>query len=110
LGSVSDEQKRRGLQLRTVYLIAYVAIIILAGVILLPDYWYLFLLIAAIALVRIAFYYVPPKRYHCSNCGNEFTQGKGASLRPSPDQVYHDNAKIKCPKCGSTNVARVKGK
>ena len=105
---MGDVPKRRGIQLRTVFLIAYVCIIILAAAVLLPTYWYLFLLVAVIALVRIAFYFIPSKRYRCSKCGNEFSLASGSPLRPSPNEVYQDKSKIRCPKCGSTDVARVK--
>ncbi len=106
---VSDEPKGKGLQIRTFWLIIYLAIIVLAAGILLPVYWYLWLLIVAIAVFRIAFYYVPPKRYSCSKCGAVFPYRR-SSVRPKPSEVYQDRSKIQCPKCGSTDVVRVKGK
>jgi DNA-directed RNA polymerase subunit RPC12/RpoP len=107
LGSVTDG-KKRGLRLRTVYVVAYVAIIILAAAILLPDYWYLFLIVLVIALLRIALFFVPRKVYRCAKCGTEFTPRKRSSLRPTTEDLYSDTSKIKCPKCGSTDVALLK--
>ena len=111
MSEVPKLPKGKGLKLRTFWLIIYLAIIVLAGGILLPTYWYLWLIIVAIALFRIAFYYLPPRRYRCSNCGNVFSPGpKRLQARPSPSQIYEDRSKIRCPKCGSTAVVRIKGK
>jgi len=107
---VSDQRKGKGLKLRTVWLITYTAIVIVAGAILLPDYWYLWLIVLAIAAFRVAFYYVPPKQYKCSNCGNVFTKAAAKrSQRLRPSGVYEDRSKMRCPKCGSIDNVRVKG-
>jgi DNA-directed RNA polymerase subunit RPC12/RpoP len=105
---VSEERKGKGLQLRTIYLVVYVCIIILAAAVLLPDYWYLFLIVVVIALVRIAFYFVPGKKYRCNKCGAAFSPGRRSSSRPSPNEIYQEKGKIYCPKCGSTDVVTVK--
>ncbi|MDD1769975.1 MAG: zinc ribbon domain-containing protein [Methanomassiliicoccales archaeon] len=102
------DAKRRGVSLRTIYLITYVAVIILAAAILLPTYWYLWAIVLAICLLRIAAYLVPRKAYRCSKCGTVFAPRTASNLRPNVTDVYEDSSKLKCPKCGSTDVALVK--
>jgi DNA-directed RNA polymerase subunit RPC12/RpoP len=98
---------KRRTRLRATFLIAYIAIIAAAAVLLLPTYWYLWLIITLIGLIRTASWYVPRTTYLCSKCGKEFSARRGSLLRPIAADLYSDTAKIKCPKCGSTSRTQV---
>jgi DNA-directed RNA polymerase subunit RPC12/RpoP len=85
----------------------YAAIIVIGAFLLLPDYWYLWLLILAIAAWRIIVLMVPKPAYKCEKCGTIFRWKKKTIMRPKPADMYTDTTAIKCPKCGSTAVHKV---
>ncbi|MCX6653357.1 MAG: hypothetical protein NT137_08435 [Methanomassiliicoccales archaeon] len=101
-----EQGSKRRTRLKTTFLIAYIVIIAVAAFLLLPTYWYLWLIITLIGLFRIASWYMPRTTYLCSNCGKEFIARRGSSLRPAAD-LYSGTTKTKCPKCGSTSWTKV---
>jgi|GEM_PF-2043551 len=86
----------------------YAAIIVIGAFILLPDFWYLWLIILAIAVWRIIALMVPKPTYKCEKCGTIFHwKKKSITMRPKPADLYTDTTTIKCPKCGSTAVHKM---
>jgi len=85
----------------------YAAIIVIGALILLPDYWYLWIIIAAIAAYRIFALMVPKPAYKCEKCGTIFHWKKRSALRPKAADLYTDTSTIRCPKCKSTSVHKM---
>jgi len=85
----------------------YVAIAVIGAILLLPDYWYLWLIILAICVWRIVFLLSPRPRYNCMKCGTTFQEKrKKINLKPSASDLYTEKG-LKCPKCGSEDIAKV---
>jgi DNA-directed RNA polymerase subunit RPC12/RpoP len=86
----------------------YAAIIVIGALVLLPDYWYLWLIILGIGVWRIVVLMIPKPAYMCEKCGTIFHWKKSTTLRPKPSDLYADNTKVRCPKCSSTSVHKMK--
>jgi len=86
----------------------YAAIIVIGALLLLPEYWYLWLIIMAIGVWRIMVLMTPKPAYMCEKCGKIFQWKKSTTLRPKPSDLYADNKTVRCPKCGSTTVHKLK--
>ena len=105
-GSVGKEQRKPINKQKLVFAIIYLGLAVIAAILLLPDYWYLFAIIAIIAAYRIVLMYRKKTVYKCNKCGNLFTYAKRSMLRPQAIDLYNDNKEIRCPGCKSTNVAK----
>jgi DNA-directed RNA polymerase subunit RPC12/RpoP len=91
--------------------LAYMALLIIAALLLLPDYWYLWLLLALVVLARFISWTSKKKKFRCIKCGTEFIQEKKRfSLTPKAADLYASEKTLKCPKCGSTNIKAIETK
>ena len=87
----------------------YVAIAILGALLLLPDAWYLWVVILAICLFRIFSLLSAKPAYRCESCGTVFrVRGRRATLRPTAQDLYSSQEEPKCPKCGSKSLSKTK--
>ena len=87
----------------------YVAIAIFGALLLLPDAWYLWILILAICLYRIFSILSAKPAYRCESCGTVFrARGRRATLRPTAQDLYASQDEPKCPKCGSKTLSKTK--
>jgi DNA-directed RNA polymerase subunit RPC12/RpoP len=98
-------------RLRLIFGLIYAIILIIAGVLLLPDYWYLWLILAAIVIMRFIIWSSKKQNYECTACGTTFAQQKGRlSFIPKAADLYESEKTLKCPKCKSSNVRIIKAK
>ena len=98
-------------QLRLIFGLIYVILLIIAALLLLPDYWYLWLILVAIVLMRLISWSSKKQNYECTSCGTAFTQQKRQfSLVPKAADLYESEKAIKCPKCRSSNVRMIEAK
>jgi DNA-directed RNA polymerase subunit RPC12/RpoP len=105
--SLIDWRKR----FRLIFGLAYVALLVLAALFLLPDYWYLWLLMVLVVLSRFISWTSKKKKYKCTKCGTEFIQEKKRfSLTPKAADLYDREKAPKCPKCGSVNIKTIEEK
>ena len=101
---MSVEMKRR-----LIAVLAYLTLIIIGAILLLPDYWYLWAFIAAICLIRILVLLLLRKAYRCESCGNVFRARRKKILRPSIQDIYsRPEEGPKCPKCGGQKLTMTK--
>jgi len=105
-GSVEKEQRKPINKQKLVFAIIYLGLAVIAALFLLPDYWYLFSIIAIIAAYRIVIMYRRKTVYKCNKCDNLFMHAKRSRLRPQASDLYNDPKEIRCPRCKSTNVAK----
>lgn len=105
-GSVKNDQGKPINKQKLVFAIIYLGLAAIAAILLLPDYWYLFAIIAIIAAYRIALMYRKRTVYKCNKCGHLFSHAKKSTLRPQAIDLYDDTKEIGCPRCKSTNVAK----
>ena len=95
-------------RLHLMFGLIYIIILALAAYLLLPDYWYLWLIMALVVLMRVISWTSKKKKYQCSKCKTIFFQEKRSfSLVPKADDLYGSEKSIRCPKCGSGNVVLV---
>ena len=94
-------------RIRIVFLIAYIVFLAITAYFLLPDYWWLWLLMLALVVYRVVIWVTPKKQLQCRECGTVFPARKSSMLRPSAADLYEDPNRPRCPKCGSRNVAKV---
>jgi DNA-directed RNA polymerase subunit RPC12/RpoP len=106
-GSVKNDQRKPIDKQKLMFAIIYLGLVVVAAILLLPDYWYLFAIIAIIAAYRIVLMYRKRTVYKCNKCGNLFSHAKRSTLRPQPSDLYDDTKEIRCPRCKSTSVAKL---
>ncbi|RJS49669.1 MAG: hypothetical protein CIT03_02450 [Methanobacterium sp.] len=96
-----------------IYLIFYLSSIVIAAILLLPIYWYIWVLIIVSGMIILAFWHSQKALYHCTNCGNEFQISILTDLI-SPQGLDKDNSGktygwkyVKCPACGKRMKAPI---
>ncbi len=96
-----------------IYLIIYLSSIVIAAILLLPIYWYIWVLIIVSGMIILAFWHAQKAHYHCTNCGNEFQVSILTDLI-SPQGLGRDNSGktygwkyVKCPSCGKRMKAPI---
>ena len=98
-------------RLHLIFGLVYIIILAIAAYFLLPDYWYLWLILVAIVLMRLISWSSKKQNYECTSCGSTFAQQKRhLSLVPKAADLYENEKGFKCPKCGSSNVRTVEAK
>ena len=89
--------------------IFWVAVVIVTGLLLLPDNWFFWTIILVVGVVRILLLLTPKAHYKCKKCGNTFQWvGRRATLMPTAKDLEAANEGPKCPKCGSKSVVKEK--
>ncbi|HET8686570.1 MAG TPA: hypothetical protein VFM18_07885 [Methanosarcina sp.] len=78
-------------------LFAFIAVIVMSSVFLLPGYWYLWLLIIAGSLALIVAWHAKNFAYLCPRCGEVFEVSTLEDFL-SPNGV--NKKYLKCPRCG----------
>jgi DNA-directed RNA polymerase subunit RPC12/RpoP len=97
--------------LRLMFGLIYIAILIIGAVLFLPDYWYLWLIILIVILMRFMSWLSKKQVYECNRCKTRFFWEKRRfTLVPKAADLYGKEAGIKCPKCGSTNITLIDAK
>jgi DNA-directed RNA polymerase subunit RPC12/RpoP len=98
-------------RLHLIFGLVYVIILAIAASFLLPDYWYLWLILVAIVLTRLISWSSKKQNYACTSCGATFAQQKRPfSLVPKAADLYESEKTIKCPKCRSSNFRMIEAK
>jgi DNA-directed RNA polymerase subunit RPC12/RpoP len=98
-------------RVRLIFGLVYVILLIIAAILLLPDYWYLWLVLVAIVLFRLISWSSKKQHYECTKCGATFAQqNRRFSFVPKAADLYESEETIKCPKCRSNNVRIVEAK
>jgi DNA-directed RNA polymerase subunit RPC12/RpoP len=89
----------------------WAAVIVITGLLLLPDKWVFWLVILVVGIVRILLLLAPKTQYRCKKCGNVFQWvGRRATLMPTAKDLEATNEGPKCPKCGSKSVVKEKAR
>lgn len=89
-----------------IYLIVYMAVIIIGAYLLLPIYWYIWALIVISGLIFLVRWHSKAAVYRCTNCGNEFQVSILTDLISPQGAGKDDTGKtygwkyLKCPACG----------
>ena len=92
-------------RLRLIFGLIYIALLIVAAIFLLPDYWYLWLILALIVLMRLIIWIPRKQDYECAKCKTRFSNEKRRfSLVPKAADLYESKKTLKCPNCGSSEV------
>ena len=96
---------------RLIFSLVYIVILVIAAIFLLPDYWYLWLILVLIVLTRFISWSSKKKYYECIKCGTTFSQEKRRfSFVPKASDLYTSEKTIKCPKCGSNSIRMIEAK
>jgi DNA-directed RNA polymerase subunit RPC12/RpoP len=87
------------------YLAVYIAAITIGVVLLLPKYWYIWIIVVAFGMILLVRWHSKAAVYRCTNCGNEFQvsivtdflspQGVGKDYTGKPYGWKY----LKCPAC-----------
>ncbi|MEM0449667.1 MAG: hypothetical protein QW520_07605 [Methanomassiliicoccales archaeon] len=108
--------RKKSQRSKKIRIFIYVIIIIIGAILLLPEGWYLWVLILAVALFRIYSIAYPRTAFKCNKCGQVFMmRGKKGynsikmAFKVRPEDLYKAD-EIKCPNCGSTNYQKIKHK
>ena len=98
-------------RLRLIFGLIYVVILVIAAAFLLPDYWYLWLILALIVLIR-SITWIPRKQdFECAKCKTRFSKEKRRfSFTPKPADLYENQKALKCPNCGSSDIVLIQEK
>jgi DNA-directed RNA polymerase subunit RPC12/RpoP len=89
----------------------WAAIVIVTGLLLLPENWLFWIVILVVGIVRIVLLLAPKTQYRCTKCGNVFQWvGRRATLMPTAKDLEAANEGPKCPKCGSRSVIKEKAR
>jgi hypothetical protein len=92
-------------RLRLVFGLIYIALLVIAAVFLLPDYWYLWLILALIVLMRLITWISRKQNYECNKCKTVFSKEKRRfSLVPKPADLYGAEKNLRCPNCGGSDI------
>ena len=89
-------------------LLAFVAVIVILSVFLLPGYWYLWLLVIGGGVALLAEWHAKNFAYRCPACGEVFEVSTLEDFL-GPDVV--NKKYLKCPKCGKrawTDILKIK--
>jgi DNA-directed RNA polymerase subunit RPC12/RpoP len=98
-------------RLRLIFGLVYVILLVIAAILLLPDYWYLWFILVAVVLFRLISWSSKKQQYECIKCGTTFAQqNRRVSFVPKAADLYESEKTIKCPKCRSNNVRTVEVK
>ena len=92
-------------------IVAYVLVISVTAFLLLPDLWYLWLLIVIVGMIWIVNWHTQNYAYHCLHCEHEFEVSFLTNLI-SPHGVDREGGWtwLKCPSCnkrGRTRIVRI---
>ncbi|GAB6056476.1 hypothetical protein JCM15415_17920 [Methanobacterium movens] len=96
-----------------IYLIVYLSSIVIAAILLLPLYWYIWVIIIVSGMIILAFSHSQKALYHCTNCGNEFQISIFTDLISPQGLGRDDSGKtygwkyVKCPSCGTRMKAPI---
>jgi len=98
-------------RLHLIFGLVYVILLIIAALMLIPDYWYLWLILVGIVLMRLISWSSKKQNYECTSCGATFNQQKRPfSLVPKAADLYESEKTLKCPKCGRGSVRMIEAK
>lgn len=98
-------------RLRLIFGLIYIALLVIAAAFLLPDYWYLWLILTLIVLMRLITWMSRKQDYECAKCKTRFSKEKRRfSFAPKPADLYGNEKTLKCPNCGSRDVALINEK
>ncbi len=89
-------------------LFAFIAVIVISSVFLLPDRWYLWLMIIAGGLALLVAWHARNFAYLCPGCGEVFEVSKLEDFL-SPNGV--NKKYLRCPRCGKrawADILRIK--
>jgi DNA-directed RNA polymerase subunit RPC12/RpoP len=99
------EITRRDWKKTIIYLAIYMITLIIGAILLIPSYWYLWIVIVIVGLILLIQWHSKSDVYRCTNCGNEFQVSFITDLI-SPQGVGKDDAGktygwkyLKCPQC-----------
>lgn len=88
-----------------IYLAIYMIALIIGASLLIPSYWYLWVVIVILGLIILVRWHSESAIYKCTNCGNEF-QVSFITDFTSPQGVGKDKTGeiygwkyLKCPQC-----------
>ena len=90
-------------------LFAFIALIVVSSVFLLPSYWYLWLIIIAGSLALLVAWHARNFAYLCPGCGEVF---EVTALEDFLGPNGGNKKYLKCPKCGKrawADILRIKG-
>lgn len=85
-------------------LLLFIALIGLFSVLLLPDYWYFWLLIIATGTLLLVIWHTKNFAYRCPACGEVFEVSTLENFL-SPSSI--NKKYLKCPKCGKRGWAEI---
>jgi predicted RNA-binding Zn-ribbon protein involved in translation (DUF1610 family) len=88
----------------TVALLIYVATLVLFSVLLLPDYWYFWLLIVLAGLAVLVAWHAKNFAYMCPKCSEVF---EASALEDFLGPNGLNKKYMKCPKCGKRAWAKI---
>jgi DNA-directed RNA polymerase subunit RPC12/RpoP len=98
-------------RLRLIFSLIYIALIAIAAVFLLPEYWYLWLMLVLIVLMRLITWIPRKQDYECTKCKTRFSKEKRRfSFVPKAADLYVSEKTLKCPNCGSSEVVLIDAK
>ena len=91
-----------------VYIAAFVAVLIVGSVLLLPSYWYLWLILVVGGLFLLVQWHAKNFAYRCPECGHEFEISTFTDFI-SPQGVSKSGSwkYLKCPNCHKRSRAMV---
>lgn len=85
-------------------LFLFIIVIVLSSVLLLPDYWYLWLLVVITGTLMLVIWHTKNFAYRCPKCGEIFEISTMENLL-GPNGL--NKKYLKCPKCGKRSWAEI---
>lgn len=87
------------------YVSLFVALIVIGAIFLIPDYWYILLILLIIGLFILVKWHARTFAYRCSRCGHKFEISAFVDFI-SPHGPGSDGWKyLRCPKCKKMSKA-----
>ena len=98
------ETTKRDWYRTSLILLLFIAITALSSVFLLPDYWYLWLLVIIIGILLLVVWHAKNFAYRCPACG-EFFEVSTLENFLGPNCL--NKKYLKCPRCGKRGWAKI---
>lgn len=91
-----------------IYIVVFVSIKITAALLLLPDYWYIFLIILSGLIFLIMNWHSKNFAYRCQHCKHEFEISALTNLiSPHLPSASGPWKYLKCPECSKKSKAKI---
>lgn len=90
------------------YLAIFLALIAAGGILLLPEHWYIYLVLVAVLSFALVRWHAQYFAYRCTKCGTEFQISTFADFISPHGINKHGGWKyLKCPNCRKWSKAQV---